>query len=148
MNLSSYLGGRLKDDSVLELLECHDLEVIYHFDRIHENTPDFYTSSCLEGGFELRFDENQILSTVFCYIDPRDGFSPIEASIVGVPLYGSLADAQTAASQFQVAITVRENVESLGRVFSWVRLEFSDHWRRYEYSSGSLSEVTLMLPWK
>lgn len=54
MNLVGHLGLQLEDDAVPELLEEHDMEVLYRFDRLHEGEPDEYTSPAREAGFELR----------------------------------------------------------------------------------------------
>ena len=65
MTLIEYIGRNLKDDEVVDLLENHDMEVIYSFDRLRENSPDEYTSAAREGGFELSFDPEQMLRTIF-----------------------------------------------------------------------------------
>lgn len=85
MKLVSYLDRKLKDDAVIELLEHYDMEVVYQFDRLHENTADAYSSSSKSAGFELRFNEYQTLETIWCYVKARDGFNAVDASIVGVP---------------------------------------------------------------
>jgi hypothetical protein len=50
------LGQKLKDDDVLEVLDSYQIEnVIYDFDRLHENTADKYWAPCMPAGFQLGF---------------------------------------------------------------------------------------------
>ena len=102
MTLRAFLNGThlvafhaqsMKSDDVIDLLERFDMDVIYRFDRTHEGTPDEYSASAPAEGFELRFDEHQVLDTIFCYIQARGRFSPIDASCIGVPIPKSFAHA-------------------------------------------------------
>lgn len=143
MKLVSYLDRKLKDDAVIELLEHYDMEVVYQFDRLHENTADAYSSSAKSAGFELRFNEHQTLETIWCYVKARDGFSAVDASIVGVPFYSTFKDAsyETEASGVRMSKSLSDNE-------SWIRLEEDRLWRHYEFLDGRLDLVTLMLPWE
>ena len=145
MTLVEYLGLDLKDDAVLELLERYDIEVIYRFDRLHENTPDEYTAAARGAGFELCFDEQQVLQTIFCYAAPRDGFAAVDPAIVGAPFFKTPADAKTAAAQGGSDLQYNDGMEFLGRRLSWVSFELGEHKRHYEYSPKTLSLVTLSL---
>ena len=146
MKLIDLLGRPLKDDDVVRLLEDCDMRVVYEFDRLHENAPDYYTSEACTRGFAIRFNENQILDTVFCYVTRRDGFEPVEPSFVGVPFYESLAAAETAAQSLGAKVKRKDGVQFMDRVVSWVRLEGEDHSWHFEYSNNALAQVTLMLP--
>jgi hypothetical protein len=73
MNYLSLLGSHLKSDNMLDFLEPYDIEVIYDFDRFHENTSDQYWVTIEELGLRLKFDENQILTDVFVFLDPEQG---------------------------------------------------------------------------
>ena len=75
MNLSSLLGKKLKDDDILDVLEDYEIEVVYDFDRSHENIEDIYWAPAKDAGVQLRFDQSQILDTIFCYAIPLEGFS-------------------------------------------------------------------------
>jgi hypothetical protein len=144
VKLIDLLGRQLKDDAVVGLLELYELQVVYEFDRLHENTPDYYTVQALTRGFELRFNEAQILDTVFCYITSRDGFEPIEADFVGVPMYESIGTAAAAAQRLAVKVTRKDGVKFLGRVTSWIRLEHKRQSWHFEYSNDALARVTLI----
>ena len=57
MKLTSYLGQHLKSDDVLEVLDAFQIEnVVYDFDRLHENTADKYWASAKQAGFQFRFN--------------------------------------------------------------------------------------------
>ena len=143
MKLVGYLERKLKDDAVIELLEHYDMEVIYQFDRLHENTADAYSSAAKSAGFELRFNEHQILETIWCYVKARDGFTPVDTSILGVPYYNSFKEASKAAEVSGVRVS-RPPAGSE----AWIRLDEDCIWLHYEFVDGALSLVTLMLPWE
>jgi hypothetical protein len=144
VKLVEYLGHELKGESILELLEDYDMEVVYHFDRLHENSPDQYSAAAREAGFELCFDENQVLKTIFCYIQPRDDFSAVDPSIVGTAIFASLADAKAAAAADGISCEHNDRMELFGRQLSWIRFEMGVQSIHYEFSPDMLSLVTLM----
>lgn len=143
MNLVTYLDRKLKDDAVIELLEHYDMEVVYQFDRLHENTADTYSSTAKSAGFELRFNEHQILETIWCYVNARDGFTPVDTSILGVPCYSSFKEASKEAEVSGVRLSTSPSGSE-----AWIRLDEERLWRHYEFVDGALALVTLMLPWK
>jgi hypothetical protein len=146
MKLVDYLGNNLKDDELVELLEHYDMSVIYDFDRLHENTPDSYSSSAEAAGIELRFNERQALETIWCYVKARDGFAPVDPNEVGVQLYSSFIEAKSAAESSGVKISQPppgSNMEG-----QWIRFDRETLWIHYQFLDGELALVTLMLPWK
>jgi UDP-N-acetylenolpyruvoylglucosamine reductase len=145
VKLIEYIGLRLKSDEVVDLLEQHDMEVIYRFDRLKENSPDEYSSAASEAGFQLSFDENQVLTTIFCYVKGRDGFAPIDPATVGVTFHNALSDAKAAGERKGTKCLYKEGVRFLGRTLSWVSFEMEHRKIHYEYEDG-LALVTLSLP--
>ena len=126
----------LKSDEVVEILEHYDLTVVYDFDRLRENTPDLYWASAHRPGFELRFNERQVLDTVFLYARPRGEFLGVDPELTDVPFYGSFADARRSFVQNDVAFQ-----EESQR--NWIRGRFVDHSIHYEFDSdGALGLVT------
>lgn len=113
MNLSALLGRKLKDDRILEVLEAYQVEkVIYDFDRHHENMEDAYWAAATNAGFQLRFDQNQVVDTIFCYIVADEGFSPISSKIIGTPIYRSFDEAEAACKAAGL-------IPDIGRADSW-----------------------------
>jgi len=51
MDFESLLGRQLKDDEVVEVLEARDMQVVYDFDRTHENLEDVYWAAAQASGF-------------------------------------------------------------------------------------------------
>ncbi|MEM5450769.1 hypothetical protein AB3X91_06455 [Paraburkholderia sp. BR14263] len=140
MQLVSYLGKNLKSDSVIEVLEHFDMDVVYDFDRLHENTADSFSSSAKSAGFEFRFDETQRLSVIWCYIRPRSGFSAISSDVIGVPCFNAYA----AAMHFATSAGIKTSQAKDGA--AWIRFEQQGVWTHYEFSDDQLSLVTLTLP--
>lgn len=140
MQLSSYLGKHLKSDFVIEVLEHFDMDVVYDFDRLHENTADSYSSSAESAGFEFRFDERQILSVIWCYIRPRSGFSAINTDVIGAPCFHNFSEAKSHAMSAGIK-TSQSKGDS-----AWIRFEHDGLWIHYEYSDDKLALVTLTLP--
>jgi uncharacterized protein YjhX (UPF0386 family) len=143
MKLIDYLGRKLKDDPMIRLLEEHDIEVIYRFDRQHENLPDEYTAAARNAGFELCFDESQRLKTIFCYVQSRDGFSVVDQSMVGATIFKSLAEAKATATRAGTTYEHKDEVQFLGRSMSWIRFEREGRQIHYEFSPTGLSMITL-----
>ncbi|WP_028104296.1 hypothetical protein [Pseudoduganella violaceinigra] len=142
MILANYLGLNLKSDEVIELLDSLDMQVVYDFDRLHENTPDSYSSSSKSTGFELRFNETQVLETIWCYMQPRHGFTQIDSGSVGVPVYASFEMAQSAARELRIKTSEPREGKA------WIRLELENVWHHYEFDDQGLALITLMLPWE
>ena len=94
MNFSELIGKSLKDPEVIELLEFKEIEVIYDFDRHFENIDDLYWASCEKGGFQFRFNCDQILDTVFLYVTAHDGFTPIDLALVDVETFENFDSAE------------------------------------------------------
>jgi hypothetical protein len=82
MEILPLLGKRLKDDVIIKLLDDWDVEVTYDFDRSHENIEDVYWAQAKDHGITMRFDEKQTLDTVFVYLEPIDGHTPVSPAIL------------------------------------------------------------------
>lgn len=142
MNYLSLLGKHLKSDEMLDLLETHDMEVIYAFDRTHENLPDEYWARCPQLGIQLAFDADQVLKSVFIHLVAGDGFAPADLADSDVLRFASKRDVASYAQQKGIAI-VEGRGELFGRETDWIRLEHEGHSIHYEYRSGKLALVTL-----
>ncbi len=145
MKLIEYLGLSLKDNAVVDLLEVHDMNVIYDFDRLHENQPDRYTTSAPAAGFEMRFDERQILETIWCYFVPKGQFRAVDPKEIGVPIYSSVEQGRAAAEAAGWAF--KRSTETDADRHAYIRVDHADQWHHYEYKGGALTLVTLMRPW-
>jgi len=142
MTFLPLLGKMLKDDEVIEILEGLDMDVIYDFDRLHENTPDIYWATSKPEGFQFRFDDSQRLEVVFLHITPGDGFAAVSQHDCDIPFFASKQDVEAfgEAQHLQVA---RGSADFVGFSREWVRLGFATHSIHYEFHAGGLALVTI-----
>lgn len=139
LQLNVLLDLSLKSDEIIELLEDLDLSVVYDFDRLNEGSKDNYWVPAQAAGFQLRFNQNQVLKTVFAYVAAKDGFSAVDSSIVGVPFYSSREEAQHAFEDAGIPFTTGHPT------YQWVKGQFPEYSAHYEFGqSGALTLVTLM----
>lgn len=144
MKLVDLLGQHMKSDDVMDLLEGFDMRVIYQFDRNHENLADYYDASAKAQGFELRFDEHQILTTVFCYVQPSGDIAVVDDDFIGVPRYESFAIAKRYASSHGIKFTEPPPASELFE--TWIRLEHPQRSDHYKFEDGRLARVSMFLP--
>jgi len=143
MPFTHLLGAHLKSDPVLELLEMHDVEVIYAFDRTHENMPDQYWAGSKGQGFLLRFNELQVLDTVFLYLMSREGYSAIDRLEVDVPIYESFERAQEAFQSASIRYRHSGEVAGAGERW-WIKCAMECGTAHYQYGGeGQLLMMTL-----
>jgi hypothetical protein len=143
MKLAALLGKTLKSDDILEVLEGYQIEeVIYDFDRLHENDLDRYWAAARSSGFQLGFDQDQVLEVVFCYIVAAEGFSPIAVDMIGAPVFATFDEAELFCKTYGLSHSHSKNVEEAER--RWLRIEEADSSKHYEFRDGRLSLLTLM----
>ena len=142
MKFLPLLGKKLKDDEVIEILDGLDMEVIYIFDRSHENMPDIYSAPSEPKGFQFRFDDAQNLEVVYLYITPQDGFAAVSQPDCDVPFFVSKQDVE-AFGEAQHLQVIKGSADFLGVYRDWVLLEFATHSIHYEFRAGSLAMVTI-----
>jgi hypothetical protein len=144
MNLSALLGKKLKDDDVLDVLEDYEIEeVVYDFDRLHENIEDAYWAPARPSGFLLRFNQHQVLDTVFCYIVANEGFAPISPSIIGVPIYQTFDEAEQACRTSGLRYSTSQATKRAEHPKWWLHIKAMGH---YQFENGLLFRVTLSMP--
>jgi hypothetical protein len=147
MNLNALLGKKLKEDDIIDVLEFYEIEnVIYDFDRSHENIEDAYWASAIAAGFQLRFNQDQVLQTIFCCIAPLEGFSPVSQDIVGAPIYETFDDAEGACRRNELRYSTSDSRKGPEFHKLWLRVEAAEVWTHYQFEDGSLVRLTLMLP--
>jgi len=147
MKYIDLLGQHLKSDDVIDVLECDDLDVIYAFDRLHENQPDEYWVASKAEGVQMRFNEDQILDVLFFYIRPDEGFSTCQPDSLGVQLFDSRDAAREFASQSGLPVSEGE-ADFLGVHRKWIKIDFGPYLHHCEFRGGQLHQVTASLPTK
>jgi hypothetical protein len=136
------LGKMLKDDEMIEILEGSDIEVIYEFDRLHENVPDVYWASSKPQGFQFRFDGSQRLDVVFLHVVPGDGYAAVSQHDCDVTFFGSKAGVEAFGEAQQLHV-IKGSADFLGVIREWVRLGFASHSIHYEFRAGSPAMVSI-----
>jgi hypothetical protein len=142
MDFLPLLKSHLKSDEMLDLLETLDAQVVYEYDRTHENMPDEYWASIHGEGVCFKFDEEQILNCIFLHLTDTDGFTPINLSTTDIPQFGSLADAVSYADTNKLRVSSGQG-ELFGQLRDWIRIEYDDYWIHYEFRGDELGLVTL-----
>jgi len=138
----SFIGKRLKDDDVINILDRGQVEVVYDFDRSHENIPDRYWAASKKDGFRFGFDANQILEVIFLYVAPIEGFAPVARTDCDVWLFSSIQEAERHGAGRKLRVT-KGRADVLGIPRDWVRLEHEKHAVHYEFRSDQLALVTI-----
>lgn len=143
MKYIDLLGHPLKDPNVIDVLETGDLEVIYSFDRLNENQPDAYWVESRDEGVQMRFDEDQILDTLFFYIEPDEGFSRCAQTTMGIPVFNTLQAAKQHAESSGHPSQEGET-DFLGIHRKWIKIDFGDFLHHSEFQDSRLHRVTAM----
>lgn len=141
--LVSFFKQPLQSNDVIKLLERFAIDVIYRFDRLREGTSDTYSASSHDEGFELQFDEQQILETIWCYIRPRNRFRAIDPDCIGVYIPESFGGAKRHARS--TGFPFKDEGEEGSSAY--VRIDDPEMWVHYEFAEGQLRLVTIMRPW-
>ncbi len=142
MQFTPLLNKKLKDDEIIEILESLDIEVVYEFDRLHENMPDIYWATSEPEGFQFRFDEAQRLEVVYLHVIPADGFAPVSQRDCDIPFFTTKQEVEAFGEARHLQVT-KGSADFLGVSREWVRLEFAAHSIHYEFRTGSLALVTI-----
>lgn len=127
---------------MLDLFETYDVQVVYEYDRTHENMPDEYHAKCEALGAQFVFDEHQVLGTIFLHLTAEDGVEPAVLSDSDVEVFGSKSDARDFAARMKVE-TSEGRASLFGTDRDWIRLEYSSHSIHYEFRPDVLSLVTI-----
>jgi|GEM_PF-1021306 hypothetical protein len=144
MKYIDLLGKHLKSDDVIDVLEYDDLDVIYAFDRLHENQPDVYWVASKAEGVQMRFNEDQVLDTLFFYIQPDEGFSPCDPDSLGVPVFDSRDGARIYAAQSGLPV-IEGETDFLGVYRKWIKIDFGSHLHHSEFREGKLHGMSAFL---
>ena len=142
MQIAPLLNANLKGQSLVELLELWDCDVVYDYDRLHENTPDAYWAALHELGVHFKFDERQVVSTIFLYVRGDDNFSPFDLSSSDIEQFESIAAVETFAQHNKLRSNTG-TAEFLGETRDWIKLNLDGYSTHYEFRGGTLSLVTL-----
>lgn len=141
MNPVDLLETELKSEFLCDLFETFDVQVVYEYDRTHENIPDEYHAEVPSLGLQFIFDTGQVLKTLF--IKPVDAttFNPFDDD-EKIRRFASKSEAlgYAAANGLQFA---EGRADFMGEQKDWIRFESDTHSVHYEYVDSELCRITL-----
>jgi len=151
IEFTKLLGSHLKDDQIIQILESHKLDVVYDFDRLHEGMDDAYWAKAPEAGFLLRFNQDQILETVFLYMALKEGYAPAERGNIDIAVYQTFdeAERQFKANAIPYEVSSGEvsrdlkilGIDSMHKL--WIKGDYGRYTAHYQFQDGRISMVTL-----
>jgi len=136
------LDQSLKSDDIIDLLEVHDIDVIYDFDRLHENIPDQYWAACHALGIQMKFDQNQILKTIFIHLTNVDGFTPADLLDSDISVFTSKQKVRNYALENNIE-TTEGQTSFFGEEHDWIRFDYPDYKIHYDFGDGHLRKISL-----
>ena len=143
MEFINLIGINLKDDVMLEILEHYDIEVIYDFDRTHENMEDRYWVTSEQNGFQFRFNENKELDVIFLYLSEEDGFTPIDKADLGLPVYETFDNAETSFSENKIPYIQSQGEPGSEMYKAWIKASFNNYTVHYQFEENIINMVTI-----
>ena len=130
----------------MDILEIYDAKVIYDFDRLHENIPDEYWAACKNQGIQFKFNADQVLSTIFLYLESREGFTPIGVDqLEDIQVFTNVEAVETHCSTLELPFEKGSQREGGLLAKSWARFDSSTKAVHYEFVGQNLALITLML---
>lgn len=142
MKYLDLIGMELKHDFLCDLFETYDVEVIYAYDRTHENLPDQYKAEIPDLGLQFIFDDSQACTTLFMRPVKGNSFNPFDEDEERLKRFDSKADALIYARDNDVH-TTEGKAAFMGEVRDWVRFECSTYSIHYEYVDSRLQMITI-----
>lgn len=135
------LGTPLKSEFLFDLLETYDVQVVYEYDRTHENLPDQYHAEIPDLGLQLVFDDNQMLRTLFMTPVEITTFNPFEDDD-RIRMFASKSEARDHAKENDVTTSEGE-ADFMGERRDWIRFERPSYSVHYEFVDSALKMITL-----
>jgi hypothetical protein len=145
------LGLRLKDPAIARIIESLDLEVTYDFDGLRDSNEDVYWIEALNRGFLLRFDRDQVLSTVYLYLVPSKGYTAIPAEEIDVTVFQTFDEAEREYKENGVPYSVSSGeppralrmlgITSMHKL--WIKRDCGRYTVHHQFKDGHMSMITL-----
>ncbi len=136
------IGMDLKNDGLCDLFETYDVQVVYEYDRTHENLPDQYHAEIPDLGLQFVFDERQIFATLFMRQVEVNTFKPFDEDDERIKRFNSKAEALQYARDKGNRIT-EGKADFMGEERDWVRFEYDSFSIHYEYVDSKLRMITI-----
>ena len=128
---------------MLEILEHYGIDVVYDFDRTHENIEDCYWAAAKANGFQFRFDENQSLDVIFLYLVEREGFTPISRKEIDVPVFETFDEAEKECNSKNIPFIKSPGEPGTRDYKWWIKPSYGDYTVHYQYKDGAIRMITI-----
>lgn len=138
------LRKSLKSDEIMGLLEAYEVDVVYDFDRTHENMPDKYWATFYNLGMQICFDENQILTTIFIFLIPDDKFAPGDIADSDILVFDSKQAVREYAAENHIDTTEGQTT-FFGEESDWIRFDYPEYRVHYAFCGGQLKDISLSI---
>ncbi|EDM25262.1 hypothetical protein LNTAR_24823 [Lentisphaera araneosa HTCC2155] len=147
MKYTDIIGTNLKSDFLVDLFETYDVEVIYMYDRNHEDMEDEYRCSIEEMGLEFIFDNNQNLKTLFLNIVNHSGYNPFEGEDPRNSNFTSINEVIEYAKNNSLKYKFREaGTEFIfGKIPEWAKVFYGNYSVHYKFENKTLFGVTIQI---
>jgi hypothetical protein len=142
MNYIELLGVDLKCDFLCDLFETYDVQVVYDYDRTHENMPDKYHAKIPDLGLEFIFDETKILATLFVVPVEIKSFNPFSDAYNGINKFRSKDEAINYAIKYGLKYKIG-NSDFMGENKDWISFKYNGYSIHYEFTNSELRMITL-----
>lgn len=142
MKYLNLLGVDLKNDFLCDLFETYDVQVIYEYNRTHENLPDEYRAEIPALGLQFVFDERRIFKTLFMKQFAISIFNPFDEDDERLLKSGSKAEALQYTRDNGMPYS-EGKADFMGEERDWVRLEYEGYSVHYEYVNFLLRRITI-----
>jgi hypothetical protein len=147
MEYIDLLRSSLKGDVLLDLFETYDVDVVYRYDRNHENMDEEYIAEIPEMGLEFVFDSSQRVATLFMRNVEHTGFNPFEGNDPrSVPFQTGISAMEWASENSINAVHQEPKTDDiLGEIPEWVKFKFETFSMHYQFQDGVVDMVTLQV---
>lgn len=145
MRYTEIIGEHLKSDFLCDLFETYDVEVIYEYDRTHENLKDEYHAEVEKLGLEFLFNKEQKVIALFMENSDHDGFNPFEPPDPRIVSFESRKGAENYANENNIKYeSHKEKKDSFfGVIPDWVKFYFNEYSIHYEFNKNGIAKVTI-----
>jgi hypothetical protein len=147
MKYIDVLGEPLKSDFLCDLFETYDVDVVYSYDRTHENIEDEYFAEIADMGLSFLFDNDQKLISLFMTTSKHTGYNPFELPDPRSVPFNTRHDAEVYAKENNIQIETRASKKDsfFGEIPEWVKFHYGEYSIHYEFNGNGIRMVTLQL---
>ena len=143
MRYCDLVGNTLKSYFICDLFETYDVNVIYEFDRTHENIADNYRAGLPELGLEFLFNEHQKLIAIFIKLAVVSSYNPFNVYDERVDLCNLKTPELVNNVNLEAINKSVGNSKFLGKEISWIKFQYEGYSIHYQFEVFELQMITI-----